>query len=96
MLASNVLKLRLDRIEQQGHHLSVRDQLKLVTLAQPELTAGFYSHLLQLTLPKIWHFQHHTTDEIVCSLRLIELIIRTFIPKYKQHAHRFAWFEQFI
>lgn len=94
MLASNVLKLRLDRIEQQGHHLSVRDQLKLVTLAQPELTAGFYSHLLQLTLPKTWHFQHHTTDEIVCSLRLIELIIRTFIPKYKQHAHRFAWFEQ--
>ena len=39
MLASNVLKLRLDRIEQQGHHLSVRDQLKLVTLAQPELTS---------------------------------------------------------
>ena len=36
MLASDVLKLRLDRIEQQGHHLSVRDQLKLVTLAQPE------------------------------------------------------------
>ena len=39
MLASNVLKLRLDRIEQQRHHLSVRDQLKLVTLAQPELTS---------------------------------------------------------
>lgn len=28
MLPSNVLKLRLDRIEQQGHHLSVKDQLK--------------------------------------------------------------------
>ncbi|WAU76787.1 transposase [Acinetobacter sp. TR3] len=25
---------------------------------------------------------------------MIELIIRTFIPKYKQHAHRFAWFER--
>lgn len=39
MLTSDLLKLRLDRIEQQGHHLSVRDQLKLVTLAQPELTS---------------------------------------------------------
>jgi len=52
MLASNILKLRLDRIEQQGHHLSVKDQLKLVTLAQPELTAGLYSQLFQVTLPK--------------------------------------------
>ncbi|MEG0604176.1 MAG: hypothetical protein RIQ74_359 [Pseudomonadota bacterium] len=94
MLASNILKLRLDRIEQQGHHLSVKDQLKLVTLAQPELTAGLYSQLFQVTLPKIWHFQHHNAEEIACSLRLIELIDRVFIPKYKQHAHRFAWFEQ--
>ncbi|RZF51224.1 hypothetical protein EXE30_11660 [Acinetobacter halotolerans] len=94
MLASNVLKLRLDRIEQQGHHLSVKDQLKLVTLAQPELTAGLYSHLFHPTLPKTWHFQHGTTEEINCSLRLIALIHQVFIPAYQQHAHRFAWFEQ--
>ncbi|MDR7018031.1 hypothetical protein [Acinetobacter sp. 3657] len=96
MLASNVLKLRLDRIEQQGHHFSVKDQLKLVTLAQPELTAGLYSHLLQVTLPKTWHFQHDTTEEINCSLRLITLIHQVFIPAYQQHAHRFAWFEQCV
>lgn len=96
MLASNVLKLRLDRIEQQGHHFSVKDQLKLVTLAQPELTAGLYSHLLQVTLPKTWHFQHDTTEEINCSLRLITLIHEVFIPAYQQHAHRFAWFEQCV
>ncbi|MCH7337837.1 hypothetical protein [Acinetobacter sp. NIPH 2699] len=94
MLASNVLKLRLDRIEQQGHQLSVKDQLKLVTLAQPELTAGLYSHLFHVTLPKTWHFQHDTTEEINCSLRLSALIHQVFIPAYKQHAHRFAWFEQ--
>lgn len=94
MLASNVLKLRLDRIEQQGHHLSIKDQLKLVTLIQPELTAGFYTHLFHVTLPKTWNFQHGTAEEISCSLRLIQLMNQVFIPAYRQHAHRYAWFEQ--
>lgn len=94
MLASNVLKLRLDRIEQQGHHLSVKDQLRLVTLAQPELTADFYTQLFQPTLPKTWHFQHNTAEEMSCSLRLIDLINQVFIPEYRQHAQRYAWFEQ--
>lgn len=48
MLASNVLKLRLDRIEQQGHHLSVKDQIKLVTLIQPDLTANLYTQFFSL------------------------------------------------
>ncbi|WP_109441447.1 hypothetical protein [Acinetobacter haemolyticus] len=94
MLASNVLKLRLDRIEQQGHHLSAKDQIKLVTLMQPELTANLYTQLFNLTLPKVWHFRHNTVDEIDCSLRLIQLINRVFIPAYPHHAHRYAWFEQ--
>ena len=94
MLASNVLKLRLDRIEQQGHHLSAKDQLKLVTLEQPELTAGLYTHLFHIALPKSWDFPHNTAEEINCSLRLIKLINQVFIPANSQHAHRYAWFEQ--
>jgi hypothetical protein len=80
MLPSNVLKLRLDRIEQQGHHLSVKDQLKLVTLTQPDLTANIYTQIFNLTLPKIWNFRHSTKEDIHCALRLIQLITETFIP----------------
>ncbi|MGV0887407.1 hypothetical protein V6760_11100 [Acinetobacter venetianus] len=94
MLASNVLKLRLDRIEQQGHHLSVKDQLKLVTLAQPELTASFYTQFFHQILPKHWSFQHHTAEDIQCSLRLILLIDQVFIRHYSKHAYRYEWFEQ--
>jgi hypothetical protein len=81
MLASNVLKLRLDRIEQQGHHLSAKDQLKLVTLEQPELTAGLYTHLFTLLCLKAGIF-HNTAEEINSSLRLIKLINQVFIPAY--------------
>ncbi len=94
MLASNVLKLRLDRIEQQGHHLSVKDQIKLVTLIQPDLTANLYTQFFSLNLPKVWNFRHSTVDETHCSLRLIQLINQVLIPAYPQHAHRYAWFEQ--
>lgn len=94
MLASNVLKLRLDRIEQQGHHLSVKDQIKLVTLIQPDLTANLYTQFFSLNLPKVWNFRHSTVDETHFSLRLIQLINQVFIPAYPQHAHRYAWFEQ--
>ena len=94
MLPSNVLKLRLDRIEQQGHHLSVKDQLKLVTLTQPDLTANIYTQIFNLTLPKIWNFRHSTKEDIHCALRLIQLITETFIPVYKFHAQKNAWLEQ--
>ena len=94
MLPSNVLKLRLDRIEQQGHHLSVKDQLKLVTLTQPDLTANIYTQIFNLTLPKIWNFRHSTKEDIHCALRLIQLITETFIPSYKFHAQKNAWLEQ--
>lgn len=94
MLPSNILKLRLDRIENKGHHLSVKDQLKLVTLVHPDLQANFYSQFLSVHLPKNWHFACGTAEDIQCSLRLIRLIEQTFIPQFSTHALRYQWFEQ--